>query len=146
MEADGTAYLAEEVIRLFGDHTTALGLLMHLSLLAKDMPKGEIRDGITLATEAGAAWLDRQDGDGRDTMQTLMEHVTGLLNGAYALVDVGAPIQTLYHPAPDPQGWPGPGERPHTYSPDYMAMGDCRICGHTRDAHYPVAPLTGEGE
>lgn len=21
---------------------------------------------------------------------------------------------------------------PHAYSPDYQAMGDCRICGHTR--------------
>lgn len=33
------------------------------------------------------------------------------------------------------RGWNGPGEKPHTYSPDYMAMGDCRICGHTREAH-----------
>lgn len=31
--------------------------------------------------------------------------------------------------------WNGPGENPHAYSPDYMAMGDCRICGHTRAAH-----------
>lgn len=29
----------------------------------------------------------------------------------------------------------GPGERPHTYNPDPMMMGDCRICGHTREAH-----------
>jgi len=33
------------------------------------------------------------------------------------------------------KAWKGPGEKPHAYSPDYMAMGDCRICGHTRDAH-----------
>lgn len=31
--------------------------------------------------------------------------------------------------------WEGPGEKPHLYFPDYMAMGDCRICGHVRDAH-----------
>ena len=31
--------------------------------------------------------------------------------------------------------WNGPGEKPHAYSPDYMAMGDCRICGHTREAY-----------
>lgn len=99
------AYLAEDVIRLFGDHTTAIGLLMHLSLLAKGMPDGGIRDGITIAAEEGAAWLDRQAGDGRDSMQTLMEHVTGLLNGSYAIVDVGAPIQTIDHPAPEPHGW-----------------------------------------
>lgn len=33
--------------------------------------------------------------------------------------------------------WKGPGEKPHTYSPDIMAMGDCRICGHTYEAHQP---------
>lgn len=32
-------------------------------------------------------------------------------------------------------GWKGPGEKPHRYSPDYMAQGDCQICGHTREAH-----------
>ena len=31
--------------------------------------------------------------------------------------------------------WKGPGEKPHVYSPDYMAMGDCRVCGHVREAH-----------
>lgn len=31
--------------------------------------------------------------------------------------------------------WKGPGEAPHIYTPDYQAMGDCRICGHVRDAH-----------
>lgn len=31
--------------------------------------------------------------------------------------------------------WLGPGETPHLYSPDYMLMGDCRHCGHVRDAH-----------
>jgi hypothetical protein len=29
----------------------------------------------------------------------------------------------------------GPGESPHVYSPDIMAQGDCRICGHTAQAH-----------
>ena len=31
--------------------------------------------------------------------------------------------------------WKGPGESPHSYSPDPMAMGDCQICGHTYEAH-----------
>ena len=31
--------------------------------------------------------------------------------------------------------WKGPGETPHRYSPDYMAQGDCQVCGHTREAH-----------
>lgn len=32
--------------------------------------------------------------------------------------------------------WKGPGESPHNYSPDHEAMGDCRICGHTYEAHF----------
>lgn len=31
--------------------------------------------------------------------------------------------------------WKGPGETPHPYYPDYMAQGDCQICGHPREAH-----------
>ena len=42
--------------------------------------------------------------------------------------------------AQEPVAWKGPGEKPHEYSPDYMAMGDCRICGHTYEAHYPSSP------
>lgn len=38
------------------------------------------------------------------------------------------------NPLPE-EAWPGPGDKPHDYSPDYMAMGDCRICGHTEEAH-----------
>ena len=33
--------------------------------------------------------------------------------------------------------WKGPGETPHRYSPDYMAQGDCQVCGHTWEAHQP---------
>lgn len=36
----------------------------------------------------------------------------------------------------------------HEYSPDYMAMGDCRICGHVREAahhcHTEPEQITGE--
>ena len=34
--------------------------------------------------------------------------------------------------------WRGPGEIAHRYSPDWMAQGDCQICGHTREAHQPA--------
>lgn len=39
--------------------------------------------------------------------------------------------------------WLGPGEIAHRYNPDPMLMGDCRVCGHTRDAHIAIA---GQGE
>jgi hypothetical protein len=31
--------------------------------------------------------------------------------------------------------WTGPGDKPHAYSPGPMEMGDCQVCGHTREAH-----------
>lgn len=30
---------------------------------------------------------------------------------------------------------------PHTYSPDYQAMGDCRVCGHEQDKPWHSPPL-----
>lgn len=62
---------------------------------------------------------------------------------AAAQADYEARIRSALISAPAPAeqdlvAWNGPGEKPHEYSPDYMAMGDCRICGHTRDAHYPA--------
>lgn len=35
----------------------------------------------------------------------------------------------------DQTKWNGPGDRPHSYVPDIMAMGDCAVCGHVREAH-----------
>lgn len=43
--------------------------------------------------------------------------------------------------AQEPAAWNGPGEMPHEYSPDYMAMGDCHICGHTYEAHFEPPSL-----
>ena len=42
--------------------------------------------------------------------------------------------------APTPSPWPGPGTTPHEYHPDLMAMGDCSVCGHTYDSHFPATP------
>jgi hypothetical protein len=40
-----------------------------------------------------------------------------------------------------PTDYAGPGETPHDYHPDVMAMGDCSVCGHTYAAHFPPASL-----
>lgn len=42
----------------------------------------------------------------------------------------------------EPTAYKGPGTQPHEYSPDIMAMGDCRVCGHTYDAHRSAPALT----
>lgn len=42
--------------------------------------------------------------------------------------------------------WKGPGEKPHRYSPDYMALGDCQVCGHTAEAHNACAAQPGNIE
>lgn len=39
-------------------------------------------------------------------------------------------IRALYL---QPAAAPVTGIQPHIYSPDYQAMGDCRVCGHERD-------------
>lgn len=70
--------------------------------------------------------------------QVVLEEVLAVAESAceeYSTAEhvIGA-IRRLTQPEPAPE-WTGPGETPHTYSPDYMAMGDCRICGHTRGAH-----------
>lgn len=39
---------------------------------------------------------------------------------------------------PAPPVWEGPGETPHNYFPDMMAMGDCIVCGHVAQAHKEV--------
>lgn len=47
--------------------------------------------------------------------------------------------EAALEPAPAPQTkWEGPGSEEHEYSPDYQAMGDCRVCGHTYEAHSPA--------
>lgn len=38
-------------------------------------------------------------------------------------------------PAEKAEEWKGPGEKPHQYNPDPMMTGDCRVCGHTWEAH-----------
>lgn len=37
--------------------------------------------------------------------------------------------------------WKGPGGQRHRYSPDIMAQGDCRVCGHTYEAHREAGAL-----
>lgn len=54
------------------------------------------------------------------------------LKRSEVLVELAAALAAAPQPAP---AWNGPGEKPHTYSPDYQAMGDCRVCGHDYEAH-----------
>lgn len=41
---------------------------------------------------------------------------------------------------PEPRGLSSAGVYGHSYSPDAMAMGDCRICGHVYEDHAPRPP------
>lgn len=42
--------------------------------------------------------------------------------------------------------WTGPGEKPHDYFPDIMAMGDCMVCGHTYESHLPPGAMDAKAE
>ena len=74
-----------EFAKLFGDHTTAVAMLLHLAERAKDFEEGPFRAGLQTAIEEGGAWLDGECKDGNDQAQTLMEQVIGLMNGSYCL-------------------------------------------------------------
>lgn len=49
--------------------------------------EGPFRSGWEAAIEEAGAYIDSMAGDGRDTMQTLMEQVVGLMNGSYVLME-----------------------------------------------------------
>jgi hypothetical protein len=74
-------------IELFGSDITALAILLHLAQRAKELNDGPFRAGWESAIEEAGAFLDSDAGDGRDTMQTLMEQVVGLMNGSYVLME-----------------------------------------------------------
>lgn len=72
---------------LFGSDVTALAMLLHLAERAKELNEGPFRAGWESAIEEAGAYVDSLANDGRDTMQTLMEQVIGLMNGSYVLME-----------------------------------------------------------
>jgi hypothetical protein len=84
-------------------------------LLNLDPSKPDPRDIRIKALEDGLERIRRGD-------FMICGTVDKIRNFARALLDGGKP-------------WNGPGEKPHQYNPDPMMMGDCRVCGHTWQAH-----------
>ncbi len=72
---------------LFGSDVTALAMLLHLAQRAAELNEGPFRAGWESAIEEAGAYVDSLANDGRDTMQTLMEQVVGLMNGSYVLME-----------------------------------------------------------
>ena len=62
----------------------------------------------------------------------MTDETAHIATAAASLDDPHAALNQHLHGDGD---WPGPGEKPHKYSPDPMMMGDCGVCGHTRSAH-----------
>ncbi|MDE2096890.1 MAG: hypothetical protein KGL39_06545 [Patescibacteria group bacterium] len=77
-----TKRTAEE---LFGSDLAVLAVMLHLAERSKELNNGPFRAGWESAIEEAGAYIDSMAGDGRDTMQTLMEQVVGLMNGCYML-------------------------------------------------------------
>lgn len=72
---------------LFGADVIVLAVLLHLAQRAKELNEGPFRAGWESAIEEAGAYIDEMAKDGRDTMQTLMEQVVGLMNGSYVLME-----------------------------------------------------------
>ena len=77
----------ETAAELFGSDVVALAILIHLAERGKELNEGPFRAGWESAIEEAGAYIDSMAGDGRDTMQTLMEQVVGLMNGSYVLME-----------------------------------------------------------
>ncbi len=74
-------------VELFGSDVTALAMLLHLAQCTKGFNEGPFRAGWESAIEEAGAYIDSENKDGRNTMQTLMEQVVGLMNGSYVLME-----------------------------------------------------------
>ncbi|TAK97334.1 MAG: hypothetical protein EPO08_21400 [Rhodospirillaceae bacterium] len=72
---------------LFGSDVIVLAVLLHLAERSKELKEGPFKAGWDSAIEEAGAYIDSIADDGRDTMQTLMEQVVGLMNGSYCLVE-----------------------------------------------------------
>lgn len=72
---------------LFGADVVVLAVMLHLAERSKELKEGPFRAGWESAIEEAGAYIDTMAKDGRDTMQTLMEQVVGLMNGSYMLTE-----------------------------------------------------------
>jgi hypothetical protein len=72
---------------LFGSDVVILAVLLHLAERTKELNESPFRAGWESAIEEAGAYIDSMAKDGRDTMQTLMEQVVGLMNGSYVLME-----------------------------------------------------------
>lgn len=75
--------------RLMGEDANGAAMLLSISVAAQNLPDGDLKTGMILAVESGACFLDGKARDGGTQMLTLMEQVVGLLEGSYALVEIG---------------------------------------------------------
>lgn len=74
-------------VELFGADVVVLAVLLHLAKQSKGLHEGPFKAGWDSAIEEAGAYIDTMAKDGKDTMQTLMEQVVGLMNGSYALIE-----------------------------------------------------------
>ena len=80
-------YMSKEPTEIFGADAVVLAVLLHLAERTKGFQEGPFRAGWESAIEEAGAYIDHMAKDGRDTMQTLMEQVIGLMNGSYVLME-----------------------------------------------------------
>lgn len=84
---EGALMTKRTAAELFGADVVVLAVLLHLAEQSKGLTDGPFKAGWDSAIEEAGAYIDSVAKDGRDTMQTLMEQVVGLMNGSYVLME-----------------------------------------------------------
>lgn len=88
-------------------------------------------------TEPAENWDMQPPMKDRYTQYTLSDQERRAIQKA--LLDSGKHLYDLATPKPHRDAV---GIKPHIYSPDYQAMGDCRVCGHGQDKPWHDQALT----
>ena len=73
--------------KLMGIDARCTQMLLAIQLAARNLPEGDLKTGMILAVEAGSCFLDGDAADQGTQMLTLMEQITGLLEGSYAIIE-----------------------------------------------------------
>ena len=80
--------MADKVREMFGPDAGRIELIAHLLGCSKKFEGGDFKTGWLACIEEIASVTDHVVGDGKTTVQTLVEQMIGLLDGDYGLVEL----------------------------------------------------------
>jgi hypothetical protein len=120
--------------RIAGPKPWGGGTVLH-EFAFKD--KDFIAAGVTLAPTAPDATHEWTTDDKHDYDWCRRCLLVRQANGSTDAKPCKGPAKVTLRAAPTPPDARIKGIEPHRYSPDAMAMGDCKVCGHVYEDHAP---------